>query len=697
MANDNLPPDYDDGSQDPLGRFTTNLTDSARKGKLDPVIGRDDEIRRCMQILARRTKNNPVLVGDPGVGKTAIVEGLAQRIVSGDIPDTLANKELLVLDIALVLAGAKYQGEFEERLKNILKSLRESPDKYILFIDELHVLVGAGSGGRGAMDAANILKPALARGELRTIGATTIREYRQYIEKDQALERRFQPVFVGEPNQEDAIAILRGIKEKYELHHGIRITDDAIIAAVTLSTRYITDRFLPDKAVDLIDEATSTLKIETQSMPVVLDKVKRRLTQLEIEAAALKKEKSENAKSRLKDLQTEIDGKKKESEGIESRWRTQKGLIASIQKAKKELDSARAELEKAERLVDLEKAAQIKFGQVPTLEKNLHEAEKALKRIPESDRLLREEVTSEDIAAVVSRWTGIPATKLLLGESEKLEHLEDELRSRVVGQDAALQKVANSVRRSRAGLSAPNRPIGSFLFLGPTGVGKTETAKALAESLFNDENAIVRIDMSEYSEPHTISRLIGAPPGYVGYEEGGQLTEAVRRRPYCVVLFDEIEKASQTIYNVFLQILDDGRLTDGNGRTVDFRNCIIIMTSNVEESDLSHVFRPEFLNRLDNVIVFNKLSEKVLESIVDVQLHMIEERLAKQGLHLIVSEEARAWLAKKGFDPLYGARPLRRLIETSILDEAAMLIVEGKKKNGDTITVTTSKTGIAIK
>lgn len=685
--NPNLPPDYDDGATSPLERFTYNLTQQARIGKLDPVIGRNDEIRRCMQVLSRRTKNNPVLIGDPGVGKTAIVEGLAQRIVSGDVPETLANKEVLVLDIALVLAGAKYQGEFEERLKNILKTIEKDPDKYILFIDELHILVGAGSGGRGAMDAANILKPALARGQLRAIGATTIREYRQYIEKDQALERRFQPVYVSEPTLEDSIAILRGIKEKYELHHGIRITDDAIIAAVELSVRYIPDRFLPDKAVDLIDEATSALKIETQSMPLVLDEIKRRTTQLEIEAAALKKEKSDTAKERLETIKQELDEKKQQTKELDGRWQTQKQLISTIQKAKQALDQQRLELEKAERSVDLEKAAEIKYGKLPQLERDLTAAEKQWKTIPESERLLREEVTSEDIAAVVSRWTGIPTHKLMATESQKLEHLENSLRDRVVGQDEALSKIANAIRRSRAGLSAPNRPIGSFLFMGPTGVGKTETAKALAELLFNDENAMVRIDLSEYAEAHTISRLLGAPPGYVGYEEGGQLTEAVRRRPYCVVLFDEIEKAHPNIYNVFLQILDDGRLTDGNGRMVDFRNTIIIITSNVQEAELQTVFRPEFLNRLDYVVIFKTLDKEVFGRVVDIQLKNIATRLQQQQMSLNTTDKAKQWLIAHGYDPIYGARPLRRLIESTVLDEAALLIVEGKKKPGDTLKV----------
>jgi ATP-dependent Clp protease ATP-binding subunit ClpB len=683
--NQQLPPDYDDGSQNPLQKFTHNLTDDARNGKLDPIIGRNEEIRRVMQVLSRRTKNNPVLIGDPGVGKTAIVEGLAQRIVSKDIPETLQNKELLVLDIALVLAGAKYRGEFEDRLKNIIKTVEKDPDKYILFIDELHTLVGA--GGEGAMDAANILKPALARGQVRTIGATTIKEYRQYIEKDQALERRFQPVMVGEPSPEDSITILRGIKEKYELHHGIRITDDAIIAAVELSRRYITDRFLPDKAVDLIDEATSALKIETQSMPVDLDTLKRRIIQLEIEQAALKKEKTDTAKDRLTAIGIELISLKERSQEMEKHWNEQKKLIAKIQENKIELDKARAELEKAQREVDLQKAAEIQYGKIPQLEQNLSEAEKEWKKIPESERILREEVTSEDIARVVSRWTGVPVTRLLTNESQKLEHLEADLQRRVVGQDEALHKIANAIRRSRAGLSEENRPIGSFLFLGPTGVGKTETAKALAEYMFNDENALVRIDMSEYSESHSVARLIGAPPGYVGYEEGGQLTEAVRRRPYSVILFDEIEKAHPQIFNVFLQILDDGRLTDGNGRTVDFRNTLIIMTSNLQEDQLKTFFRPEFLNRLDNTVIFNKLSEENIQNIVEIQLENVRKRLEKQQIKVEISTKVRSLLAKLGYDTVYGARPLRRLIESTILDELALQIIEGKKKSGDTVQI----------
>ncbi len=685
--NTNLPPDYDDGRENALQKFTHNLTNDAKSGKLDPVIGRNEEVRRLMQVLSRRTKNNPVLIGDPGVGKTAIVEGLAQRIVSKDVPETLQSKDLLVLDIAMVLAGAKYRGEFEERIKNIVKAIEKKPDQYILFIDELHILVGAGNGGEGAMDAANILKPALARGQLRCIGATTVKEYRQYIEKDQALERRFQPVFVDEPSAEDSITILRGIKEKYELHHGIRITDDALIASVELSTRYITDRFLPDKAVDLIDEATSALKIETQSMPIELDTMKRKMIQLEIEQAALKKEKTENAKERSTYIAAELLSLKENANAMEKRWLKQKALISDIQKIKTDIDKAKAELEKAQREVDLQKAAEIQYGKLPQLEEKLKQADIEWNKIPEEERILREEVIAEDVAKVVSRWTGIPLTKLLMSESHKLEHLESELHKHVVGQNEALNKVANAIRRSRTGLSQPNRPIGSFLFLGPTGVGKTETAKALAEFLFDDESALIRIDMTEYTEPHNVARLIGAPPGYVGYEEGGQLTEAVHRRPYSVILFDEVEKAHQQVFNVFLQILDDGRLTDGNGRVVDFRNTLIIMTSNLPEDELKTFFRPEFLNRLDNIIIFNKLTENNIEQIVNILLEDIRKRLEKQHLKMNISDKVKALLAKIGYDPVYGARPLRRLIESTILDEVALQFIEGRKKPGDTVNI----------
>lgn len=689
-----VPPDYDDGSQNPLDKFTINLTQKAREGKLDPVIGRNEEVRRVLQVLSRRTKNNPVLIGEPGVGKTAIVEGLAQRIVSKDVPETLQNKELLILEISSIVAGAKYRGEFEERLKNIIKEIEKNPDKYIMFIDELHTLVGA--GGEGAADAANILKPALARGQMRTIGATTLNEYRKYIEKDQALERRFQPVYVGEPSQSDTLAILRGIKEKYEVHHGIRITDDALMSAVDLSTRYITERFLPDKAVDLIDEATSALKIETQSMPQELDVVNRDLMQKEIEMAALKRENTDTAKVRLNTLKEEIEKLKANSQQLTAKWQIQKELIQQIQEAKRNIDQARADLEIAQREADFEKAAKIQYETIPQAESKLKTAETEWKKIPEADRILREEVTSDDIAKVVARWTGIPVSRLLMSETQRLEHLEGELKKRVVGQDEALTKVANAIRRARAGLSEEKRPIGSFLFLGPTGVGKTETAKALAEYLFNDENAMIRIDMTEYTESHNVARLIGAPPGYIGYEEGGQLSEKVRRRPYSVVLFDEIEKAHPQVFNVFLQILDDGRLTDGQGRIINFKNTVIIMTSNLPQDELRTFFRPEFLNRLDNIIIFEKLSENQIEHIVEMQLSVVEKRLHKNGLTMSVTPEVKRALAKAGYDPQYGARPLKRMIEATLLDEIALQIIEGKKKPGDEVKVTMHNGRITI-
>lgn len=687
-----------------LEKYTVNFTSLAREGKIDPVIGRDTEIRRVMQILSRRTKNNPILIGDPGVGKTAIVEGLAQRIVTGDVPNTLSDRELLSLDFAQLLAGAKFRGEFEERLKAVIKGIEESDGKYIIFIDELHTIVGGGAA-EGAVDAANMLKPALARGTLRMIGATTIDEYRKHIEKDAALARRFQPVHVDEPSVEDTIAILRGIKERYELHHGIRITDDAIVAAAQLSNRYITNRFLPDKAIDLIDEAAASIRIETESMPVELDQFKRRLTQLEIEEAALKKEKVDGAKKRSDDIREEISSIRKEVEVLDKRWKEQKEIISKIQEIRTEVEKLKLELEQAERNIELEKAAEIKYGKLPALEKKLTSLEAEWKKIPEEERVLREEVSDEDIARVVSKWTGILVTRLVSTEAERLVHLEEELKQRVIGQDEALEVVARAIRRSRAGLSPENRPIGSFLFLGPTGVGKTETARALAEFLFSDEHAIVRIDMSEYQEAHSVARLIGAPPGYVGFEEGGQLTEAVRRKPYSVVLFDEIEKAHPQVFNLFLQILDEGRLTDSKGVTVDFRNTIIIMTSNLgseiireggikngekarkEIWELLHTtFRPEFLNRLDAVVFFNPLSEKVIEKIAEIELQKAEKLLSQQGIELKVDGEVLTWLAKKGYDPVFGARPLRRLIEKEILDEAAMQIIEGKIKAGDKIT-----------
>jgi ATP-dependent Clp protease ATP-binding subunit ClpB len=687
--------------QEALKKFTLNLTDSARQNKIDPVVGREVEIRRIMEILSRRTKNNPVLIGDPGVGKTAIVEGLAQKIIENAVPTPLKDKEVIVLDFALLLAGAKFRGEFEERLKGVIKAVEEADSKYIMFIDELHTLVGGGAA-EGSSDAANILKPALARGSLRMIGATTVNEYRKYIEKDPALARRFQQVLIDEPTIEDTISILRGIKEKYELHHGIRITDNALIAAAKLSAQYIPQRFLPDKAIDLIDEAAAAIKIETESMPAELDGLKRRIMQLEIELAALRREKTEIAKSRKKQQEEVLRKLKNEAGIIEKRWNEQKDLIQKIQNIRAKIDSYRIELEKAERIVDLQKAAEIKYGKIPELEKKLQEQDAVLKRIPTEERVLREEVDEDDIAKVVSRWTGIPATRILSTESERLLGLEEELEEQVVGQDEAVSVVSRAVRRSRSGLGGKDKPIGSFLFLGPTGVGKTETAKALARILFNDDHAMTRIDMSEYMESHAVARLIGAPPGYVGYDEGGQLTEAVRRRPYSVILFDEIEKANPQVFNVFLQILDEGRLTDSKGVTVDFRNTIIIMTSNLggetirdtknkrnaekEVWELLHAhFKPEFLNRLDSVIIYNPLSPKDLLKIAAQQLELVKERMAENGISLKVTDDLAMYFAEIGYDPVFGARPLRRAIEEKLVDEVATRIIEGSVKPGDTV------------
>lgn len=684
-----------------LKKFTINLTDTAKSGKIDPVIGREVEIRRVMEILSRRTKNNPILIGDPGVGKTAIVEGLAQKIVENSVPTPLKDKQVIVLDFALLLAGAKFRGEFEERLKGVIKAVEEADSKYIMFIDELHTLVGGGAA-EGSNDAANILKPALARGTLRLIGATTITEYRKYIEKDPALARRFQQVTIEEPTIEDTISILRGIKEKYELHHGIRITDNALISAAKLSAQYIPQRFLPDKAIDLIDEAAAAIKIETESMPAELDELKRRIMQLEIELAALRREKSEIAKSRKKQQEEVLEKLEKQARVIEKRWNEQKDLIKKIQDIRAKIDAFRIELEKAERAVDLQKAAEIKYGKIPELEKKLQEQDAILKKIPTEERVLREEVDDNDIARVVSRWTGIPATRIQSTESERLLGLEDELKGYVVGQDEATSVVARAIRRSRSGLGAKDRPIGSFLFLGPTGVGKTETAKALARILFNDDHAITRIDMSEYMEGHAVARLIGAPPGYVGYDEGGQLTEAVKRRPYTVILFDEIEKANPQVFNVFLQILDEGRLTDSKGVTVDFKNTIIIMTSNLagevirdakdkktaekEAWEILHRhFKPEFLNRLDSVIIFNPLSPKDLVKIAQAQLELVKDRMAENGISLKVTSDLSMYFAEVGYDPVFGARPLRRAIEEKLVDEIATRIIEGNIKPGDTI------------
>jgi ATP-dependent Clp protease ATP-binding subunit ClpB len=690
-----------------LERYTRNLTDEARKGKLDPVIGRDEEIRRVMQVLSRRTKNNPVLIGEPGVGKTAIAEGLAQRIVNGDVPESLKNRQLVALDIGSLLAGAKFRGEFEERLKSVIKELTESQGRYITFIDELHTIVGAG-GAEGAVDASNMLKPPLARGELRVIGATTLDEYRKHVEKDPALERRFQPVFVGEPSVADTIAILRGLKEKYEIHHGVKITDSAIIAAATLSDRYIGDRFLPDKAIDLVDEAASRLRIEIDSLPQEIDEVERRIVQLEIERQALLKEKDKAAVERREEIEREISALREKSAGMKAQWQAEKSAIEGSQQLKGEIENARNEIDQATRRGDLQKAAELRYGRLPELERRLAEDERRLQALQGGAMYLKEAVDSEDIAEIVSKWTGIPVSKMLESERERLTKLEDELARRVVGQHAAVTAVANAVRRSRAGLQDQNRPLGSFIFLGPTGVGKTETARALAEFLFDDERALVRLDMSEYMEKHSVARMIGAPPGYVGYEEGGQLTEAVRRRPYSVLLFDEIEKAHPDVFNVLLQILDDGRLTDSQGRLVDFRNTVIIMTSNIGSQyivdagaqtdprgweqvearvrdELSRHFRPEFLNRVDDIIVFRQLSREDLVQIVDIQLQRLVAMLAQRHIGLEVTPEAKLLIAAEGYDPVYGARPLKRVIQRLLQNPIALELLEGHFHEGDTI------------
>ncbi|MFB3076056.1 MAG: ATP-dependent chaperone ClpB [Candidatus Methylomirabilales bacterium] len=686
-----------------LERYSQDLTDLARKGKLDPVIGRDDEIRRVIHVLSRRTKNNPVLIGEPGVGKTAIVEGLAERIANGDVPESLKNKRVVALDIGALVAGSKYRGEFEDRLKAVLKEITEAEGQIICFIDELHTLVGAGAA-EGAVDASNMLKPPLARGELRCIGATTLDEYRKRIEKDPALERRFQPIVVGQPTVEESISILRGLKEKYEVHHGVRIKDSALVAAAVLSHRYITDRFLPDKAIDLIDEAASRLRMEIESMPTEIDEVERRIRQLEVEREALRKETDSASQERLTHLEAEVANLRERSGALKARWEREKAVISKIREIKERLEQSRVEEQQAERQGDLGKVAELRYGVTAQLQRELDAEQQKLEAIQKEGMMLKEEVDEEDIAEVVAKWTGIPVTRLLEGETQKLLQMEAKIQERVVGQDEAISAVANAIRRARSGLQDPNRPLGSFIFLGPTGVGKTELARALAEFLFDDERAMVRLDMSEYVEKHTVSRLIGAPPGYVGYEEGGQLTEAVRRRPYSVLLLDEIEKAHADVFNILLQILDDGRLTDGQGRTVDFRNTIIIMTSNLgshliqELSDEEEIrkrtwetlrthFRPEFLNRIDEVIIFHRLGISEIKQIVEIQLGQLKRRLTDRKIEITLSEEAKHHLAEVGFDPVYGARPLKRALQRLVLDPLATRILEGQFREGDHILV----------